>query len=99
MALVQRTKSSTVQVLKTGRKSGSYMLRSSIHTATVSHFCCCCMRYIQPGETYEKMVRAMGSGIAEFKNHYNPACDFPEDPMEKYEAMDLEEDVAYKEAA
>lgn len=45
------------------------------------------------------MVRAIDNRIAEFKTHYNPRCDFPEDPMEEYEAVDLEEDMAYKEAA
>ena len=97
--LIQSTKSSAVQALKIARKGGSYILRSSLHKATVNHFCCCCMRYIQPGETYEKIIQAMGNGIVEFKTHYNPACDFPEEPIEKHEAMDQEEDIAYKQAA
>ncbi|MEI6774996.1 MAG: hypothetical protein WCL18_09890 [bacterium] len=99
MSLVQGTKFSTAQVLKTERKSGSYVLRSSIHKARVSHFCCCCMKHIQSGETYENVVRAMGNRLTEFKTHYNPACEFPEDPIEKYEAKDQKDDIKYKEAA
>lgn len=99
MSLGEGTKAMAVQALKTVRKNGSYLLRSSIHKAKMTHFCSCCMSYILPGETYEKMVRALGNGIVEFNTHRDPACDFPEDPMERHEAEHQEEEITYSAAA
>lgn len=42
------------------------------------------MQYIQPGQKYEKTVRAISQGIMELKVHIDPSCDFPDDPIERY---------------
>lgn len=99
LSVVKNIKSSTVTALETEKKGNFYVLRSDIYTAKTQHFCRCCMQYIQPGQKYEKIVQVINSKIFEFKSHHDPACDFPDDPVERYGAGYVEESMTQQQAA
>ena len=58
------------------------ILRSYIRVAQTLHWCDRCLRDIEPGECYEGSVQIHGKRLMVFKEHVNPACDYPKDPLE-----------------
>jgi len=62
------------------------LLRTYEHVAQKDHWCDRCCTYILPGEMYEGMVyTSKKRGIITLKSHKYPACDFPEEPDDKYD--------------
>ena len=75
-----------------------YFLREYEHVVHQTHFCDVCCQYIMPGEMYKGTVYASDiHGIVTFKEHVNPACDWPEDPEE--DRAGLEKAIEMREAA
>lgn len=71
------------------------ILRSYRSIAMKDHWCDRCCNCINPGDQYEAVVHATGTGrIIIWKYHVCPICEWPDDPVDEDEEVVLLQYVA-----